>query len=51
MNGVEFSTLIPNGFNALLVILVGFLLRNKLKDIECRLTRIENTFFKKMNHD
>lgn len=47
MNGLDFTTFLPSGINTVLIIVVGFLLRNKLKDIECRITRIENTFFNK----
>lgn len=40
------ESLLPHGFNAILIVVIGFLLKNKLRDIECRITRIENTFFK-----
>ena len=39
------TALLPHGLNASLVLIVGFFLRNKLKDIECRIVRMENTFF------
>lgn len=41
------QTLIPHAFNAILLTVVGFLIKSKLDDICQRITRIENTFFDK----
>jgi hypothetical protein len=45
MNNLE--ALIPHGFTALLVVVVGFFLKHELNDIKHRIVRIENTFFPK----
>jgi len=39
--------LIPHAFNAILLAVVGYLIKSKLDDICGRITRIENTFFLK----
>ena len=48
---LDIHTLIPHAFNAILLTVIGFLIRNKLGDICQRITRIENTFFDRRSHD
>lgn len=43
MNGIE--SLLPHGFNAILILLVAFLVKHELHDIKSRIVRMENTFF------
>lgn len=41
----DLSSLLPHGFNAILILLVAFLVKHELNDIKSRIVRIENTFF------
>jgi hypothetical protein len=47
MTEQELQNLIPHGFNAILIAVIGFFIKGKLSDICDRITRIENTFFTK----
>ena len=47
MTGLDVQALIPHGFNAILIAVIGFLIKGKLSDICDRITRIENTYFSK----
>lgn len=42
---IDLTWLAPHAFNAVLLCIVGFLIKNKLNDVCERITRIENTFF------
>lgn len=43
---IDFNTLLPHGFNAILILLVAFLLKHELSDIKSRIVRIENLFIR-----
>lgn len=41
------ETLAPHAFNAILILVVAFLLKHELHDIKCRIVRMENMYFSK----
>ena len=42
---IDVFNLAPHAFNALLLLIIGFMIKHALRNIEYRITRIENTFF------